>query len=291
MSPSPGIPSGRVRSSASSPDAVTTVWAEAFRVERRGIDYRAGLAGGLATSAPLAIGVAVGAPEIGVIACFGGLNAALGVPRGALRDRVGWGAGAALACCASTALATAVQDSTAASVAAASRRRARGVPAHVRARGRPHRLRDQRDLRDHERLPGRAAGRRRARAVVRAGLARAASSSWSPRTRATRRRRALARRRSRASSRAAPGSYREAIARDAALRAHALRLGSIVAGTLLLARALELEHGYWIPLTVLAVLQPEEHASSVRAVQRATGTLVGHRGDRGHDDRDRASSG
>ena len=48
-----------------------TVWAEAFRVERRGIDYRAGLAGGIATCAPLALGVALGEPEIGATACFG----------------------------------------------------------------------------------------------------------------------------------------------------------------------------------------------------------------------------
>ena len=66
-----------------------------------------------------------------------------------------------------------------------------------------------------------------------------------------------------------------ALTGDALLRAHALRLASIVAATILLARLLDLEHGYWVPLTVLAVLQPDEHASSVRAVQRAAGTLVG----------------
>ena len=68
---------------------------------------------------------------------------------------------------------------------------------------------------------------------------------------------------------------RRAVAGDALLRAHALRLASIVAATTLLYRLLELEHGYWVPLTVLAVLQPNEHASGVRAVQRAAGTLVG----------------
>jgi uncharacterized membrane protein YccC len=68
---------------------------------------------------------------------------------------------------------------------------------------------------------------------------------------------------------------RRAVAGDALLRAHALRLASIVAATTLLYRLLDLEHGYWVPLSVLAVLQPEEHASDVRAVQRAAGTLVG----------------
>ena len=94
------------------------VWAEAFRVERRGVDVRAGLAGAVACCTPLAVGVAAGEPEIGVTACFGGLNAALAVPRGVLRERVGWGAGAVLACCVSVAVATAVQGSAAASVAA-----------------------------------------------------------------------------------------------------------------------------------------------------------------------------
>jgi uncharacterized membrane protein YccC len=69
--------------------------------------------------------------------------------------------------------------------------------------------------------------------------------------------------------------FRDAVAGDALLRAHALRLASIVAAVTLLARLLDLQHGYWVPLTVLAVLQPDEHASDVRAVQRAAGTLVG----------------
>jgi uncharacterized membrane protein YccC len=68
---------------------------------------------------------------------------------------------------------------------------------------------------------------------------------------------------------------RLAVAGDALLRAHALRLASIVAATLLTARLLDLEHGYWVPLTALAVLQPDEHASNVRALQRAAGTLAG----------------
>jgi uncharacterized membrane protein YccC len=68
---------------------------------------------------------------------------------------------------------------------------------------------------------------------------------------------------------------RRAVAGDALLRAHALRLASIVAATTLIYRLLDLEHGYWVPLSVLAVLQPNEHASNVRTVQRAAGTLAG----------------
>ena len=256
-------------------DVVTTVWAEAFRVERRGIDYRAGLAGGLATSAPLAIGLAVGAPEIGVTACFGGLNAALAVPRGALRDRVGWGAGASLACCAAAAIATVVQDSTAASVAAGFAVVA--LAAFLRTFGRAGGLTGfvigaifvimngfpVAPMDVGERVLWFALGSLAGVVLMVAAYARDAPP---PSADATPLAAVLA---------AGARRYRAAIAGDARLRAHALRLGSIVAGTLLLARALELEHGYWIPLTVLAVLQPEEHASGVRAVQRATGTLVG----------------
>ena len=95
------------------------------------------------------------------------------VPRGALRERVGWGGGAALASCVSVALATAVQGS----VAASARRRVRvdrahRVPAHLRPRRWPDRLCGRRDLRDHQRHPGRSARRRGACPVVRARIAR-----------------------------------------------------------------------------------------------------------------------
>src|SRR5687767_10225595 len=95
------------------------VWTEGSRVEGRGIDGRAGVGGPLASGLPRALGGAAGEPDIGVAACFGGLNAALAVPRGNLRARLGWGTAAALSCGVSFALATAVQDSVAASAAVA----------------------------------------------------------------------------------------------------------------------------------------------------------------------------
>ena len=251
------------------------LWAESFRVDRRGIDVRAGLAGGLATCAPLTLGIALGEPEIGVTACFGGLNAALGVPRGALRDRVGWGAGAALACCASVALATAVQDSVAGSVAAAFV--LVGFAAFLRTFGANGGLTGfvigaiyvitngipaaQLDV--GERVLWFGLGSLAAVVLMVAAYAHDAPSRGSPATPlATSLERGIR-------------QLRRAVAGDALLRAHALRLATIVAATLLFSRLLDLEHGYWVPLTVLAVLQPDEHASSVRAVQRATGTLVG----------------
>jgi hypothetical protein len=251
------------------------LWAEAFRVERRGVDPLAGLAGAVASCAPLAVGIAAGEPEIGVVACFGGLNAALAVPRGVLRERLGWGTGAALACCASVALATAVQGSVTASVAVAFAWI--GPAAFLRvfgpnggltgfvtgaifviANGIPAESLDV-GTRVLWFLLGSVAG-------VVLMVAAYARDAPPPRPAATPLARVLMR---------GARQLRDAVAGDALLRAHALRLASIVAATTLLYRLLELEHGYWVPLTVLAVLQPEEHASDVRALQRATGTLVG----------------
>jgi Fusaric acid resistance protein-like len=251
------------------------LWAEAFRVERRGIDPVAGLAGAIASCGPLALGVAVSEPAIGVVACFGGLNGALAVPRGALRERLGWGAGAALACGVSVALATAVQPSVAASVAlafgwvglAAFMRTfgpnggltgfvtgaifviANGIPAGSLDVG----------MRTLWFMLGSVVGV----ALMTAAYARDAPPSGPA---ATPLGRVLA---------LGARQFGDAITGDSLLRAHALRLASIVAATTLLYRLLDLEHGYWVPLTVLAVLPPDEHASTVRAVQRATGTFVG----------------
>jgi Fusaric acid resistance protein-like len=251
------------------------LWVEAFRVERRGIDVRTGLAGGAASCGPLALGIAVGEPAIGVTASFGGLNGALGVPRGTLRMRVGWGAGAALGCCASAAAATAVQDSVAASATTAFVLVA--LAAFLRTFGREGGLTGfvlgaifvimngipAAPLDVGERTLWFALGSLVGVVLVVTAYARGASPPPSTPppltdvlTRGIRR-------------------FCDALASDAVLRAHALRLASIVAATTLLYQLLGLEHGYWVPLTVLAVLQPEERASRVRAVQRATGTLAG----------------
>jgi hypothetical protein len=252
-----------------------TVWTEAFRVERRGIDVRAGLAGGLAACAPLAIGIAADEAAIGVTACFGGLNAALAVPRGALRERLGWGAFASLGCCVSVALATAVQPSDLATVAAAFA--LVGAAAYLRTLGPDGGLAGfvigaifvimsgipAGPLDVGERVLWFGAGSLAGLALMVAAYAHEAPP---PSPGAAPRRDVLAR---------GARQLRQAVAHDALLRAHALRLASIVAALLLLARLLDLDHGYWVPLTVLAVLQPEEHASDVRAVQRAAGTLVG----------------
>jgi hypothetical protein len=234
------------------------VWAEAFRVERRGLDLRAGLAGAVATCAPLALGVAANEPEIGVTACFGGLNGALAVPRGTLRARLGWGAGASLGCCVSVAVATVVQDSVAASAIAAFA--LVGLAAFLRTFG------------PNGGLTGFVIG---AIFVITNGIP-AGSLDVGERVLwfglgslgglilmvA-------------AYAREAPPPLTQSGSPLRELRAHALRLASIVGATTLLYQLLELQHGYWVPLTILAVLQPNEHASDVRAIQRAAGTVVG----------------
>jgi hypothetical protein len=254
---------------------MSEVWTEAFRVERHGIDVRAGLAGAVASCAPLALGVAIGEAAIGITACFGGLNAALAVPRGVLRERVGWGAGAALACCVSVAVATAVQGSLAASVAAAFA--LIGLSAFLRIFGPSGGLTGfvigavfvitngipAGTLDVGERVLWFGLGSLGGVVLMVAAYAHDAPPL---RPGATPLRKVLV---------LGARQLRRAVAGDALLRAHALRLASIVAATTLLYRLLDLEHGYWVPLSVLAVLQPNEHASDVRTVQRAAGTLAG----------------
>ncbi|MDO8211935.1 FUSC family protein [Conexibacter sp. CPCC 206217] len=257
-------------------EATGTLWSDAFRVERAGIDPLAGLAGAIATCGPLALGVAFNEPAIGVAGCFGGLNAALGVPRGPLRERLGWGIAAALLCTLSVTIATAVQDSAVASavavlviVALATALRSlgpdggltgfvigaiftitNGIPAAPLSIG--------------ERSMWFLAA-----SAVGVALMVLAYSGDHPLNRSAT---------APALSdvlRTGAGKLRDTFAHDAVLRAHALRLATVVAVTTLGYKLLDLEHGYWIPLTILAVLQPDEHASRVRALQRAAGTLVG----------------
>jgi hypothetical protein len=238
--------------------AAGAVWAEAFRVERRGVDLRAGLGGAIATCAPLAIGVAANEPEIGVTACFGGLNGALAVPRGTLRERLGWGAAASLGCCVSVAVATLAQDSAATSALAAFA--LVGLAALLRGFGPSGGLTGfvigaifvitngipAGSLDVGERVLWFGLGSLGGLVLMVAAYAREAPPALAPKP-------------------TPPGE----------LRAHALRLAALVAATTLLYQLLELEHGYWVPLTILAVLQPNEHASDVRALQRGAGTVVG----------------
>jgi uncharacterized membrane protein YccC len=62
--------------------------------------------------------------------------------------------------------------------------------------------------------------------------------------------------------------------RSAVLR-HALRLAVLVAGSDLVMRALNVERGYWVSLTLLVVLRPDFATTLQRSVMRVAGTIVG----------------
>jgi uncharacterized membrane protein YccC len=74
--------------------------------------------------------------------------------------------------------------------------------------------------------------------------------------------------------RAALAAYCDCVARDRPLAAHAGRLALAVTTGTLVYRVLGFDHGYWVPLTILAILQPDERATTIRVIQRAAGTLA-----------------
>jgi uncharacterized membrane protein YccC len=55
----------------------------------------------------------------------------------------------------------------------------------------------------------------------------------------------------------------------------ALRVGLVTAAAVALTATLDLRRGYWITITAVMILQPYTGATSVRAVQRVLGTVVG----------------
>ena len=62
---------------------------------------------------------------------------------------------------------------------------------------------------------------------------------------------------------------------DSVLARHALRVGVTAALAVVAARALGLQRGYWVTLTVLITLQPYRHATFTKALQRVAGTVGG----------------
>ena len=67
----------------------------------------------------------------------------------------------------------------------------------------------------------------------------------------------------------------QSMRRGGIVRRHGVRVGVVAGIATVLYRVLNLTFGYWIPLTSVAVLQPDAHASRVRALQRTAGTLIG----------------
>ena len=238
---------------------------EAFRIERRGVDWRSGLAGAAAAVGPLAVGLAIDEPVAGFTAAIGGLNTALCVPRAELRARLWWGSLAAVGGACALAVAGAARASdlrvvllTLAWVAAWAFFRAAGPSGallgfatsavFVIFAGLPATapLGDRLGWFALGAVPG----------LVLMVLARSGPQGSVP------------------FGLGALQVVREAILHDHALRAHAVRLAVTVGAGSLLYRLADLPHGYWVPLTILAILQPTEHGTLVRSLQRAVGTLL-----------------
>jgi uncharacterized membrane protein YccC len=68
---------------------------------------------------------------------------------------------------------------------------------------------------------------------------------------------------------------RAAVSPDSLIARHALRLGLVTAVAVALTAALGLKRGYWVTITAVIILQPYVGATSLRAVQRVLGTVVG----------------
>jgi uncharacterized membrane protein YccC len=247
--------------------AVADIAREAFRVEDDGVDWRSGLAGAAAAVGPLVVGIALGDPQGGFTAAIGGLNTALCVPRAGVRSRLWWGTLSASISCASLLLAFSAAGETGPLVLVTFGWV--GLLAFARAAG------------PRGALLGFSSA---AVFVILAGLPGSATPigvqlgdfllGAIPGLALM----VLARRGPEVDGRLVHDSLaavRDGLAGDRALMDHALRLAVAVSLATLLYAALGLEHGYWIALTTLAVLQPGEHATRVRGIQRLAGTLGG----------------
>jgi Fusaric acid resistance protein-like len=248
--------------------AVGEITREAFHTEERAFDWRSGVAGAVAAVGPLTVGMAVGDPVAGFVATIGGLNTALCVPRAGLPSRLWWGGLAVAGGVASLLVADVAAQGTGALVVATLawvglwalwRAAGSGGPllgfvtsaVFVIFAGLPDGAPVDRRLLWFVlgAVPGLAimvVARDGPAAVTRRGVPREALAGLAA-----------------------------GVAHDRALRAHAVRLGAAVAAATLAYRLLELPHGYWVAVTTLAVLQPGEHATRVRVLQRAAGTLGG----------------
>jgi uncharacterized membrane protein YccC len=71
------------------------------------------------------------------------------------------------------------------------------------------------------------------------------------------------------------GPIRAVLAPDSLVLRHALRVGIVTAAAVALTAALGLERGYWVTITAVIILQPYAGATSLRAMQRVLGTIVG----------------
>lgn len=248
------------------------LWLEAERqallAEEKRPDLVIGLIGALVTTLPLAVGAATGHRVFGLFCALGGLNVALALPSGTRVTRRQWGTVALVGSTMGVALATAVSASlwltvlvTLFWVAAWCLVRGAGVPAvgvgfvtcavFIIVAGQPARLGDV-PLRAAAYLLGGTVA-----LVLGVAIVRPTVGATTP-------------------ARIVPAGTLKLLAVTAGFaRQHAVRASLMVAAATLLYRLLHIPDGYWIPLAVVAVLQPDARSGRTRALQRALGTVAG----------------
>jgi uncharacterized membrane protein YccC len=70
-------------------------------------------------------------------------------------------------------------------------------------------------------------------------------------------------------------AVRAVLAPDSVILRYALRLGLVTAAAVWLTWALDLARGYWVTITIVIILQPHTGATTLKAMQRVLGTVVG----------------
>jgi uncharacterized membrane protein YccC len=248
-------------------DELRALAVEAFAVQEHGVDIRSGLAGAVATAAPLAVGVAAGDRPAGLVAALGGLNIALVVPRADWRSRLWWGTVGLAGGCVSVALASLTSGHTWLLVLTSILWV--GTAAFLRAAGRPGALAGFVTGAVFVVVSGLPygtppLGTREIWFTVggSAGLLLMVAARRGPPGPASLPRTTLA-------------AVRAGASQDAAVRSFAVRLALAVGLATAIYRVLEMPHGYWVALTVLAITQPATRATEIRSLQRAAGTLIG----------------
>jgi len=241
---------------------------QALAAEERRPDLATAVIGALVTTVPLAVGVASGHRVTGLFCALGGLNVALSLPSGTRVTRRRWGTIALVGSAAGVAAATAVSSSlwlttlvTLVWVAGWCLFRGVGVPAvgvgfvscavFIIVAGQPARLDDVLPRTGVYLLGGTLS------LALCVALARPTAGTTTP-------------------SRLFPtGALVRLATTTGVVRRHAVRASLMVAVTTLVYRVLHIPDGYWIPLSVIAVLQPDATSGRTRALQRALGTLLG----------------
>ncbi len=239
---------------------------EAFRARERSISVSATVAGAIATTAPLAVGVGVGNHSLGLFCAMGGLNTALVMGPCARTQRLGWGSFAAVSGAVAVGVATVTHQPSWVAVIATlvwsvlwALLRAIGpegalvgfttTAVFVIINGLPG-------------LPSQS-WTRMAEYAVGSAFALALMLLPAPTVKNL-------------PPRPIPWSaFSQTLSRSGIVRRNAIRVGIVTGGATIVYRVLDLTFGYWIPLTALAVLQPDAHGSRVRALQRTAGTLLG----------------